>query len=93
MVWLIGIPFIIIGILCTLYAHRFGKWWILFSFKIKINPLITYKYQTIEELEHKFFETWPLKAFWLVWLWGIRIFGVMSVIVGAFVLIATIFHL
>jgi hypothetical protein len=89
MVWLIGIPFIVIGTLCTLYAHRFGKWWALYSFKNKINPFITYKYETIEEFEHKFFEVQPRKAFWLVWVWGMRIMGALLALAGAAAIIVT----
>ena len=76
-VWIavsIGILFIIIGILCVLYAHRFGKWWVGFIFENKlILSLYPYKGLSRAEYEKKRFETWPRRGFWLFWLWGIRI--------------------
>jgi len=88
--FLIGIPFLVIGILFVLYANRFGRWWGIFSFEHRLNYFAT-KWKdeglTREEFEKKAFNTLPHRFFWLFWLWGIRILGVMLAIGGLFVIL------
>ena len=42
-----------------------------------------YEGKTREEFETMFFDKWPHRGFWLLWLWGIRILGAMLALGGA----------
>ncbi len=90
----VGIPFMIIGTVCVLYAHRFGRWWIGLNVHLnKISPLFGYSEQNREEIEHNFYDKWPRRGFWLFWLWGMRIMGAGLAIAGALTLLVILLNL
>ena len=83
----ICIFFMVTGTLCTLYAHRIGKWSTGLGFYLfKVTPWLNFTGKTWEEIEHQFYDEWPLRGFWLFWLWVMRIAGVILAVSGAFVL-------
>jgi len=83
---IIGIPFFLIGMICVLFAHRFGRSLVISCFENKVPPfsnMSQYEGKTREEFETMFFDKWPHRGFWLLWLWGIRILGAMLALGGA----------
>ena len=89
--WIMAIAFAVIGILCVMYAHRFGRWFGGLGFYIiRVAPWLNFTGKTREETEHQLYDTWPLRSYWLFWLWGIRILGALLAICGIFVLIVLI---
>jgi hypothetical protein len=87
----IGIAFLVLGILITLYVHRFGRWWNGLGFHLlKIAPWLNFLGMTREEAEYQFYDSWPLKGWWLFWVWGMRIMGVLLAAAGAVLILALV---
>ncbi len=80
---IIAVAFVAIGMLMTLYGDRFGRWWGGLGFHIfRIAPWLNISGKTREQAEHEFYDSPPLKYFWLFWVWGMRVFGVLAVVMG-----------
>ena len=83
-----GIPFLVIGSLFVLFAGRFGRWLTPYSFENKTTFLSKKdKELTKEEYTKKNLDTWPRRGFWLLWLFLIRIIGVMLALGGVFMIL------
>ena len=80
-----------IGTLSSLYARRIGRWLGSLGFHLfKIAPWLNFTGLTREEAEHQFYNEWPLRGYWLFWLWGVRILGAMMALFGDLILLAII---
>ena len=86
-----GIILIIIGFIVFIFAIRFAKWWADFILE---NKLIigSRKDQNItkEEIKNRYFNKWPRRGLWLLWLSLIRILATMIALVGIITIIESI---
>jgi len=89
--WIMAVTFIVIGIVCTLFIHRIGRWWGGLGFHLfRIAPWLNFTGKTREEAESQFYNSLPLRGYWLFWVWLMRIMGVGLTIFGAIALYALI---
>ena len=89
--WIIAVSFIVIGIVDTLFIHRIGRWWGRLGFHLHERaPWLNFTGKTKEEVESQFYNSWPLRGYWLFWVWSMRIIGVGLTIFGAIALYALI---
>lgn len=88
---IIGCVFVLLGTMDFLFIRRFAKWWGGFTFVNKLT-YSAHKHHglTKEEFLDKRTEIGPGRAYWLVWLFLIRLFGVMLAFVGLFMIIQSL---
>jgi len=86
---IVGLAFLVIGILTTLYIHRFYKWlYERCSPSWKRSEIHKPCFEFWEEFQEKHSRLY--KGIWLSWLWAMRILGVMLAIAGALLLVSII---
>jgi uncharacterized ion transporter superfamily protein YfcC len=90
---IIGIVFFLTGLFFVIYAGKFGEWFARYKFTHNMNYMMPEDNKETSSMNEEEYIQRTIKGkgfyrgFWLVWLTGIRVIGLMLTLAGIFLII------